>query len=204
MTDPSLRVEPLLNKPSSQEGLNNSSSTLVEGVFGYVVPYCGSHFFFTPDKKDTADIYGRMGCDVIPVYAATLISELQAERDRISNELDAANNNHRSMAEQMAALGERATAAESALSRHPSFNDAVEAAAKIVDEPLNGIEINRFIADGKVMTDRYGRELFITKENVEHILAAISSAIRSLKLPDYRGGEAKTAESDHSPSTREG
>jgi hypothetical protein len=27
---------------------------------------------------------------------------------------------------------------------------------------------------------------------------------RSLKLPDYRGGEAKTAESEHSPSTREG
>ncbi len=88
---------------------------------------------------------------------------------------------------------------------HPSFNDAIEAAAKIVDEPLNGIEINRFIADGKVMTDRYGRELFITKENVEHILAAISSAIRSLKLPDYRGGDSKkTAESGHSPSTREG
>lgn len=49
--------------------------------------------------------------------AAARITELEAERDRIADELDASNNNHRAMAHQMAELGARCKHAESELSR---------------------------------------------------------------------------------------
>lgn len=130
-----------LNKPSSQEGLNNSSSTLVERLRNNSHPFANNK---------------------LQEEAATLISELQAETERLSRELDTSNNNHRSMAKTLAEAGERALAAESALSRIQS--ETVEACAKIAEE--------------------YQRESVLSC-----VGSNIAAAIRSLKLPDYRGGE---------------
>lgn len=151
--------------------LNNSSSTLVERL-KRAADRAGSEWFYR---------------DLV-LQAATIISELEAERERLHSELDTANNNHRSMACQLAETGERALAAESALyleknksdnlqqnyeevsSRHPSFNDAIEAAAKVAENFFhNSIGQQSF---GPSMQD------------------GIAAAVRSLKLPDYRGGEA--------------
>lgn len=65
--------------------------------------------------------------------------------------------------------------------RHPSFNDAIEAAAKVAETFPEGQSWPR--------TEK--------SQNT-----SIASAIRSLKLPDYRGGDSeKTAESGNCPST---
>lgn len=64
---------------------------------------------------------------------------------------------------------------------HPSFNDAIEAAAKVAE------------------TFPEGRSWPRTEKSQN---TSIASAIRSLKLPDYRKNDStKTAESENSPST---
>lgn len=66
--------------------------------------------------------------------------------------------------------------------RHPSFNDAIEAAAKVAEATERQIEWPRV----------EGAEKRAPTANLQ---TAIAKAIRSLKLPDYRGGDSeKTAE----------
>lgn len=76
--------------------------------------------------------------------------------------------------------------------RRPSFNDAIEAAAQALREH----DMKGRITLPWEKVPKSQRRKWLEKASV--------ALTASLKLPDYRGGEAKTAESGDSPSTREG
>lgn len=115
--------------------------------------------------------------DTVHKQAATLISELQAENERLGRERD----NAYTMSRLQTA---RRLAAESALSRHPSFNDAIEAAAKVVESPQFSNVTRISVTKGPEWTDETGMA-----ELVNSHTRRVAVAVRSLKLPDYRGGE---------------
>lgn len=148
-----------LNKPSSQEGLKPVEVRLRELA------------------SDTTFKCWEPG------HAAwrSAMLEAGAEIERLRRELDAANSNHRSMALQLAELGARYQHAVS----HPSFNDAIEAAAKVAEGPIYK----------DVYRGKEGHNWFHIKQSGHDSAYGngrldAASDIRSLKLPDYRGGKA--------------
>lgn len=171
-----------LNKPSSQEGLKNC-------------PFCGGEAEFENLVFEAVvrckECYG------------TLTRAHEAKTDTGVATVKAAWN-----------------------TRHPSFNDAIEAWQPIETAPKDGTEINGYRSDQGVFTfrwaemsefvdegaivdghdtefawwwhDRWG---WMEKDLTPTHWQPLPTPPRSLKLPDYRGGEAKTAESGDSPST---
>lgn len=124
---------------------------------------------------------------------------LAAESDlaRVRDELDASNNNHRAMAHQMAELGARCKHAESEVSRVEG--ETIERCAKVVGEPINGVEIHRFVVGGQTLTDHRGRELFIAKDDVNLIIFELAAKLRSLP-PLAKRGEQKSRERSNPPA----
>ena len=90
--------------------------------------------------------------------AATLIAELQAEQDRINAELDTSNNNHRSMARQLAETGARALAAESSLHR---------VRGETIEECAVQVECTDWIMplQGKKEVDEFGKHVAVLTLN---------------------------------------
>ena len=135
--------------------------------------------------------------------AATLIAELQAERG-IQNELldEAIKSGH--------TWKERALAAESSLHRVRAWQP-IETAPKswIIGYTSWGQHVGKFhehVGPCEYIDFRDHHEFtntdFDAFPSPTHWMPWPKPP--ALKLPDYRGGEAKTAESCHSPSTREG
>jgi aspartate oxidase len=76
------------------------------------------------------DILNELGCERNNEEALQAIAELRRERDRIADELDTMNNNHRIMAKLLADTGRERDEAREALTRRDAAEKALEVAKR--------------------------------------------------------------------------
>ncbi len=172
--------------------LNNSSSTLVERLLSNAqLPVCpydrrSPDYWTTPDDQPCV-ICGTLNDFSTPNLCRGADTRVMDEAAALILELQAELTFASVHAHDYA---RRALTAESALSRIQS--ETVEACAAVAD---------KFATNNLDQPGEYS-------ETRGQAMRLVAYAIRSLKLPDYRGGEkndsTKTAECGHSPSTREG
>ncbi len=243
MTDPSLRVEPLLNKPPSQEGLKLVDRLRDGGLFG-ILSWAEIEVLcreaadkidelqagveglrrdlndllkaanYKPDSMDRCrDLVLKDVSGMRPamVEARQRLQDFQS--DALNWQLFCAEEEHdkgetlllriwkqrkaavAALARAVETMGigaeaafdahTRALAAEYALSRHPSFNDATDAAER--EYTANEQRVSDYIQEvtkGQIGSGDDPIGFLIASH------AALVTAVRSLKLPDYRGGEA--------------